>query len=138
MFHIIYLSSEARKLTEKDLDELLRESREKNKRLGVTGMLFYRDGFFLQVIEGEEATIRPLYGKIYSDRRHRVLKTLFSEEITARKFQNWSMAFRDLSTERRLTIPDGYGDLKNRAGSEEQVEAFSKKARVFLEAAAAG
>ena len=39
---------------------LLTECRENNSRLGITGALFYKNGSFLQLIEGESRPFWPL------------------------------------------------------------------------------
>lgn len=61
MLQIVYASSATKAFSKAELVELLTQVRAKNSRLGVTGMLLYKDGNFLQVIEGEEAIIRGLY-----------------------------------------------------------------------------
>jgi len=53
--------------------ELLTVAREKNSRLGITGMLLYKAGLFLQVLEGDSVRVRELYSKIASDERHRAM-----------------------------------------------------------------
>lgn len=54
---LIYGSSSTDRFSEADLVPLLQQAREKNQRLNVTGMLLYRDGNFLQVLEGERETV---------------------------------------------------------------------------------
>ena len=61
MFRLIYVST-ARELMDKDaLLGILAKAREKNARLGITGMLLYKDGNFLQLLEGEETIVRGIY-----------------------------------------------------------------------------
>ena len=50
---LIYGSAAVDPFTEPELIALLEKSRANNQSLGVTGMLVYRDGNFLQVLEGE-------------------------------------------------------------------------------------
>jgi hypothetical protein len=42
MFHLVYFSSVKKPFTNLELQELLREARQKNPKLGVTGMLLYK------------------------------------------------------------------------------------------------
>ena len=46
-----YVSSAVRKLDDHELLEVLRVARKNNERLGVTGMLLYHDGNFMQILE---------------------------------------------------------------------------------------
>lgn len=50
---------------------LLQQSRENNLRLGITGLLLYKDLDFTQVIEGEDSTVQKLSSRIERDPRHR-------------------------------------------------------------------
>lgn len=38
-------------------------TRANNEKLSVSGMLFYKDGNFMQVLEGEEAIVKDLYAQ---------------------------------------------------------------------------
>ena len=60
MFHLVYVSSAVRPFSKSELVELLNVTRDNNSRLGVTGMLLYRDGNFMQVLEGGEPVVRAL------------------------------------------------------------------------------
>ena len=71
MFFLIYASSAVKPFLQSELFELLEICRENNTRLGITGMLLYKDGNFMQLLEGEETPVRRLYEKIGSDSRHR-------------------------------------------------------------------
>ena len=64
---------------------------------GVTGILVYGDGVFLQAIEGGRQAISDLYGTIQRDARHRDVVLLDYEEITQRRFGGWSMGLVNAS-----------------------------------------
>lgn len=93
MLSIVYVSSESRPLTEFDLDALLSTSRLNNQRLGVTGVLLYRHGQFLQLIEGPDDGVLKIYGAIEQDTRHQQVRKICEESIVAREFPNWSMSY---------------------------------------------
>ena len=113
MFHLIYLSSATNLFSAEELKELLRVSRINNSLLDVTGMLLYRDGNFLQVLEGdEEETVRGLYAKILRDPRHKGTIVVLAEEIPQREFSEWSMGFRELNAQDEPGI-EGYSDFLN-------------------------
>lgn len=84
----------------------------KNQDLGVTGILLYKDGDFLQLIEGEQPVVAKLFSTIKSDPRHTEITVLLANECTERLFSDWSMAFRDLSDPELLKLP-GYSDFMN-------------------------
>ncbi len=112
MITLLYLSSATAQFSDADLVELLTRARLHNSRLGITGMLLYHDGNFLQVLEGEETSVRALFSKIAQDPRHHGVIKLLDRPITERVFSEWSMAFRtiaDLSSEHRV----GYSPFLN-------------------------
>lgn len=110
---LIYISSATRLLSPDELRDLLRESRERNERVGISGMLLYKEGNFMQVIEGEGQTVRTLFKKIQSDGRHRGVMRLREERIPEREFPGWFMGFRDLDLmQGREDIP-GYSEFMN-------------------------
>ena len=52
MHALIYVSEEAARLEPDELMTLLRASRARNRELGVTGLLAYREGQFMQILDG--------------------------------------------------------------------------------------
>jgi hypothetical protein len=129
MFHIIYMSSASVPFSPTDLQSLLEISRKNNAESGITGLLLYKDGNFLQVIEGDQAVVDKLYAKISLDKRHGHLLAFFKEEIPEREFPNWSMAFRDL-TIKTENLPEGFNELLNNNWSD--LTQFSNKVRSFM------
>ncbi len=112
MFHLTYVSSAAQDFSKADLNELLAQCRESNARLGLTGMLLYKDGNFMQVLEGEEVVVREVYAKISTDPRHKGEIVLQQGPLEERQFPDWSMGFRDLdSPESRPAA--GYSEFLN-------------------------
>jgi hypothetical protein len=93
----IYISSAAIRMSAADLAKLLEKSRENNKKRGITGMLLYRNGEFMQVIEGPAAKIEDLLKTLEKDKRHWGMQILHRSVIPERRFSQWQMGFRDLS-----------------------------------------
>jgi hypothetical protein len=112
LFHLVYVSSATRLFTPTELIELLELSRKKNQVAGITGMLLYRDGNFMQVLEGEEADVVKTHARITGDPRHNGLITLLKGEIAQRGFGDWSMGFRNLDSPDLRDLP-GYSDFLN-------------------------
>lgn len=93
MLSIVYSSSASDTFTEAGLPDLLVQSRENNARLGLTGMLLYRDGHFLQLLEGDDDVVRDRMDVIAGDLRHRHISTLLEVNIEARQFPDWTMGY---------------------------------------------
>ena len=91
MLSIVYSSKASEAFDEGQLVDVLLRSRRNNKRLGLSGMLLYRDGHFLQVIEGPEVELRERMAVIATDPRHSALRVLLEEQIPERMFPAWTM-----------------------------------------------
>jgi len=73
------------------IEDILAQSRQFNPTCGITGILCYGAGIFLQAIEGGRAAVNELYGHIQRDPRHKDVVLLDYEEITERRFGGWTM-----------------------------------------------
>jgi Sensors of blue-light using FAD len=107
LFFLIYVSAAVTWFSDSELRTLLASARRSNHQAGITGMLLYKDGNFMQALEGEEAAVLSLYARLQADRRHRGVLMLDSGRTGARQFAQWSMAFHDLSAGQGA-MPDGY------------------------------
>jgi len=130
MMRLIYMSSAVKLFSPEELENMLEGHRQKNLKAGITGLLLYKDGNFLQVLEGETAVVDDLFAKIQRDPRHRQIKMFFRESVPAREFPNWSMAFRNLELEKDSSR-EGFNSLLNQ--EEVNLSQFSTKVRAFLQ-----
>ena len=73
------------------LEAILSQSRQFNPTCGITGILCYGGGIFLQAIEGGRSPVSDLYGHIQKDPRHKDVVLLDYEEISERRFGGWTM-----------------------------------------------
>ena len=113
MLHqLVYVSSATELLERAQLDEILAVSRRNNAARGVTGMLLYKDGNLMQVLEGEPDVVRETYERIGRDPRHRGLLVLLDDAVEERSFDEWTMAFRDLDAADAQAVP-GYSEFLN-------------------------
>lgn len=90
-------ASRAQDLGADAIDAILAKSRQSNPACGITGILCYGAGIFLQAIEGGRMAVSDLYGHIQRDPRHKDLVLLHYEEITERRFGGWTMGQVNLS-----------------------------------------
>ena len=73
------------------IEHILSQSRQHNPVTGITGILCYGGGIFLQAIEGGRMAVSELYGHIQKDSRHKDVALLHYEEISERRFSGWTM-----------------------------------------------
>lgn len=76
-----------------DLDQLLRDARRRNEEDRITGILLFSGYRFVQVLEGARHAINQTFSRIARDGRHENVQLLCLEEITERRFGDWSMAY---------------------------------------------
>jgi hypothetical protein len=111
--HLIYASTATRPFDRPELVSLLQKAREANARIGVTGMLLHEAGNFFQVLEGDAAVVEQLFAKISSDERHHKATKIMQEPIAERSFEDWTMAFTEITRAELATI-DGLNDFFGR------------------------
>lgn len=98
MYQIVYTSSASQEFSAADLKKLLVRARLRNKSVGVTGMLVYHDGTFLQALEGEKRAVNEVFARIEQDPRHRNVAVLHrGSGPEQRVFGDWSMGFADFT-----------------------------------------
>jgi hypothetical protein len=94
MIHrLVYVSAATQLLDDAALTALLHQCRTRNAGDDITGMLLYRDGSFIQVLEGPAEAVRACYGRIQLDPRHTRVTTVLDDDGPAREFGEWSMGF---------------------------------------------
>lgn len=99
MIQISYISKATKSMSQEDLQDILKNSRENNARLGITGMLLYGNKTFVQILEGEEKNVNELMHKIKEDPRHTDFQLLKKKTIDLREYADWSMGFKQVSGE---------------------------------------
>ena len=92
MYNLVYRST-ANTFSSTQVDDILNESRDFNKRNDITGCLIYHKGFFIQYLEGEAEIVLELFEKIRVDPRHYEVILLSKGNIYSREFDTWSMAY---------------------------------------------
>lgn len=87
----LYASRASEGTDQRACEEILSLSRRNNPKHGITGLLLFSSGIFVQVIEGARKDISALLRKIVGDERNRDLEILSFEEIAERSFESWTM-----------------------------------------------
>lgn len=109
---IVYTSSAVWLLKQEEIDHLLERARTRNQKAGVSGLLLYCNGNFMQYIEGRESNLMPIYDIILADRLHHNIFELVNEPVTTREFAGWSMAYSVIeSAELDKLLEQDWGSL---------------------------
>lgn len=75
----------------KTLLDIAENAHQRNTDKGISGFLLYRNGYFVQRIEGPACAIDALFGRICLDHRHKNICLLSRFPISARHFESWEM-----------------------------------------------
>src|SRR3954454_15586025 len=106
-----------------ELGSLFTKARANNKGKDVTGALLLLDDWFVQVLEGDEETVRALFARIERDPRHERVLLLDARPVDQRVFARWAMA--RVSVDGEADIPliahtDGISRAAGRGTTPEQ------------------
>jgi hypothetical protein len=97
LVRLMYASRAVPAVDQEELLAILKKSKANNPRHGITGVLCFSDGIFMQVLEGGRGAVNTLYGRIASDSRHTEVVLLHYEEVAERRFASWSMGQVNMS-----------------------------------------
>lgn len=97
LVRLMYASRAVAAVDQEELVNIVRQSKKNNPHLGVTGVLCFSGGIFLQVLEGGRSAVNRLYNTIVADPRHGDVELLLYEEIGERRFAGWSMGQVNMS-----------------------------------------
>jgi hypothetical protein len=132
VYSLVYISSTEVPFTGANLEALLESSRKRNHAMGITGMLLYKDGSFMQYLEGSRDHVTRLMKKIRVDPRHSGLVVLLEEERAERLFADWSMGFKKYRSDDPIEIPGYSHFLDLPLTSEQFLQNPSRALRLLL------
>jgi hypothetical protein len=93
LIELSYVSQASNDMGILGLMNLLEDAVHKNKRNGITGVLFYDNRIFGQIIEGYPQHVELIWKAITADPRHLEVQVLGINTLQKRRFSNWSMKF---------------------------------------------
>lgn len=143
IFTTAYTSEMVRPMSDAELVDLLVDSRARNADYGVTGLLLYRSGRVMQMLEGDRDVVRALYDRIRRDVRHQNVTNVWSSSAAERRFPGWTMGFEDLEQHDRPVSAYGqppgrdelgafsHSSLESSASTSEQQD-FDERRRAAL------
>lgn len=132
LYTITYVSLAEHPMNTDEILEILDKAREKNARLNVSGMLLYRDQYFIQSLEGEESVVKELYDTISRDERHRNVLLVHQGPVRTRAFGDWSMGFNNIEGVDPAELK-GYTDFLDREFDPEAIRNSGSRAVALLE-----
>jgi len=91
LIRLVYISTAIEEFDHHSLQPLVELASAKNREHNITGMLCYRGGSFLQVLEGPREAVERLFDNISADERHTMIQTILVEPIDDRLFEAWNM-----------------------------------------------
>jgi hypothetical protein len=106
VFSLVYSSTATKPFTKDAIEQLLMQARSRNFIYGITGLLIYDYGAFLQVLEGRKMDVEEIFASIKCDPRHTGIVVVKQEPIEVREFTSWTMAYADISL--GVVRPPGY------------------------------
>ena len=108
--NLVYVSVATEEMSDEELTTLLKLARINNAKQDITGLLLYRDGMFVQALEGDEKKIEALFNKISKDKRHHGVTLLYKKPLKDRSFPDWSMGFSRMP-EKALEHLEGHSEF---------------------------
>ena len=97
LVRLLYASRAVPAVDHEELLAILKKSKTNNLAHGVTGVLCFSEGIFMQVLEGGRGPVNQLYNRIVSDSRHTDVELLSYAEVGERRFAGWSMGQVNMS-----------------------------------------
>ncbi|MBP8849127.1 MAG: BLUF domain-containing protein [Breznakibacter sp.] len=91
LVRLIYYSSVGNIKSLSDIQQILEKSQINNAKKSISGMLYFDDNYFIQVLEGDRKLVSDLMFKISKDERHTDIVIVNITEINQRMFSKWSM-----------------------------------------------
>ncbi|MEO6847827.1 MAG: BLUF domain-containing protein [Chthoniobacterales bacterium] len=97
IYYLVYISTAIKLFKDEDLMPLLDQSRRYNQERGISGLLLYAEGCFIQIIEGQKQRVKNLFSqKICKDARHHSMILMVEGSEPDRSFPEWSMGFQSM------------------------------------------
>jgi Sensors of blue-light using FAD len=118
---VLYRSLASASLSDDALSHMLAQARERNTAEGLSGLLVYQRGRFVQWLEGPQQALQRVWASIQRDPRHTQIEQLYVPWRRDRLFPDWRMQFStdgsssDLLDPEQVTLPpDSLRELRSR------------------------
>lgn len=95
MFSLIYRSKAKGNLANHEIQLMMQKASQFNLQNNITGCIIYHDQNFIQLLEGNENSVRDLFRKISKDSRHEEIVLLNLEENNFPLFGKFSTIYNN-------------------------------------------
>ena len=112
MERLIYTSEANGRLSGDEVFEIVETSARNNAKRDISGFLIFKDGRFLQLIEGETDSLEVLMQTLERDPRHHSIRIVKRTAANQREFDGWRM--------RRFNVSDAERHLREIADKIDQ------------------
>lgn len=102
---LVYVSKPTTEMPLSEVRALLVKARINNHFKDISGILLFDGETFLQVLEGPQDAVLPLFDKIAQDPRHTQVEALFQRGIVERDFDGWSMGLAHIDGDHMRSLP---------------------------------
>jgi len=131
LYCISYVSTITKELNQSQLKELLDNVVHKNLNKGITGILLYNSGNFLQYLEGPEDKVKMLYDKIFKDIRHKDVIAILHKKVEVQYFSGFKAGYSSIIEKNQIRNLKSYLNLLKYLDSKE-IKMFTNTVNSFL------
>ncbi|WP_133272702.1 BLUF domain-containing protein [Hymenobacter radiodurans] len=124
LYQLSYVSRAVTPLSYPELRTLVAQARAYNVAHDITGILFYGEGNFAQVLEGEQAAVERLFERIQHDARHYDVTVITRVARLQRTYPQWGMAGHRLAEAQFAELVKYLPEESNRQPLAARLEAF--------------
>ena len=113
LYQLVYCSRASAGVDDVAVQGIIASARRSNPALGITGLLVFGSGLFVQWLEGPRDNVSALMARLQADVRHQDIVLLDeSEEVRERLFPDWDMELVDASNIRDV-LQDALDTARN-------------------------
>lgn len=91
LYEIFHTAQAVRDFSELELIHMASEMTIRNKALNITGVLYYSDREFFQILEGEKKVLDDIIKNIDDPSKHGKFHYIWQGDIEQRAFYNWGL-----------------------------------------------
>lgn len=90
---ILYRSIARQPHEQREILDILRKSQSNNQRKQISGLLIFRDGQYLQFLEGPDVAVNALFEVISQDPRHHDIEIIDQLNVESMVMPTWAMGY---------------------------------------------
>lgn len=124
---LIYISTSISVSPYPTMTQILPKATNNNKKFGITGILLFSGGTYLQVLEGPADAVKQTFDRISADERHKSVTILHDKDVEERVFPEWSMGWQQLNAD------DPMSEQIKRIRDEKDIERYENSSSRVIE-----